>query len=799
MKTKSTLLLCGLLLASLFNGFSQPSLQFSASSYTVAESAGSVTLTVQRTGDTNTEVGVDYATTDGTATNGFKYTAVLGTLTFGAGETNQTIVVPILDEGFVEVTKNFRVILSNPTNGAILGTRTNVPVSITDNDVGIQLQFATYSVAEDAGAVLIGVVRGDDGTNAVAVDFTTSNLTGTSGTDYTDVTNTLAIAPQERLRFVSIPILNNTNRQANRTFRVTLSNPVGLTLGSQKTTTVTIVDNDQGFAFESASYSVAEDAGAVQIRVLRGTDDTNSTATVDYATTDLTATNGLDYTGITNTLSFEPGEKVKLVTVPILNDEVKEPNKNFRVTLSNPTGGAVLGSRTTATVAIVDNDPGVGFERTQYTNEWGNAGGISVTILRGNDLALGPITVDYATSNLTAVAGIDYQAVSGTIAFQQNETVKTLTVPLLQPRAAGGPKTFRVTLSNATGGATLGTASTTVKIVGAYFSVAPPFDTALTIQSVGGLNTLTWTGGGLLQRADGPTGPWQTLTTATNPYTVQSPLPTTFYRVTRPRPVNLYVPSIYDGQTPVPLLILLHGYGYNGVQVEAYMQFRPLAEARGFLYCYPESTADPSGTEFWNATDALGDFYNSGVDDAGYLRSLIQEIERQFAVDRKRVYLIGHSNGGFMAYRMACQFADIVAGIASLAGTTFLDPSRCQPSQPVNILHIHGTGDDTIFYAGGATVHVMPAYPGALQTVRAWAGYNDATDPVTDPTPSMHLDLDTPGLDTVITRYSNSPPGGAVELWTMNPGAHVPTLYTNGVSSEFAPRVIDWLLAHPKP
>ena len=124
------------------------------------------------------------------------------------------------------------------------------------------------------------------------------------------------------------------------------------------------------------------------------------------------------------------------------------------------------------------------------------------------------------------------------------------------------------------------------------------------------------------------------------------------------------------------------------------MQFRPLAEARGFLYCYPDGTIDRWGNRFWNATDACCDFGNTGVDDAGYLRALIEEIARRFAVDRKRIYLVGHSNGGFMAYRMACQSADLIAGIASLAGTTFLDPSRCAPSEPVNILHIHGTADD---------------------------------------------------------------------------------------------------------
>ncbi|PYJ83093.1 MAG: hypothetical protein DME22_16630 [Verrucomicrobia bacterium] len=670
------LLAAAFLCATAHTGRAQPTIQFSASSYTVAESACFATITVQRLSDPSTTVGVDFATTDGTATNGLKYTAVSGTLAFGAGETNKTIVVPILDEGFVEGSKTFRVILSNPTVGAVLGARTNATVRITDNDVGIQFQLATYSVAEDAGAVLIGIVRGDDGMLPATVDFATADLSAANGLDYTGTTNTLSFASDERLKFVPVPILNNSLKQPNRTFRATLANPAGASLGFQKTVMVTIVDNDQGFQFEFASYTITEDAGAALITVLRGNDDTNSTVTVDVATADVTATNGLDYTGVTNTLSFAPGERFGLITVPILNDAIKEPTKNFRVTLSNPTGGAALGSRTTATVSIVDNDPGVGFELGSYS-VWENAGTIAVTVLRGNDVALGPITVDYATSNLTATAGQDYQAVSGTLAFNQNETVKAISIPILRDGSVLNNTSFAVTLSNLSGGATLGRASTTVNILDASRltsrTVVPPFDTALMIRREKGVNLLTWTGGGHLQRADRSAGPWQTLTGATNPFTVQSPIPATFYRVTRPKPVNVYIPSSYDGQTPVPLVILLHSYSKTGAETEAYMQFRPLAEARRFLYCYPDSTIDRWGYEGWNATDAIGyDFGSNGVDDAGYLRSVIEEIGRQFAVDQKRIYLVGHSNGGFMAYGMGCQSADLIAGIASLAGMTFL-------------------------------------------------------------------------------------------------------------------------------
>ena len=138
--TKLNFLAAGIFLTALSTGFGQSAIQFSASTYTVAENAGSVIFTVQRTGDTNAVVSVDYASANGTAMAGSDYTATNGTLTFAAGETNQTIAVPILNDGIVESTadETFTVTLSNPTN-AVLGTRTIANVRITDNDKGLQL------------------------------------------------------------------------------------------------------------------------------------------------------------------------------------------------------------------------------------------------------------------------------------------------------------------------------------------------------------------------------------------------------------------------------------------------------------------------------------------------------------------------------------------------------------------------------------------------------------------------------------------------------------------------------------
>jgi polyhydroxybutyrate depolymerase len=182
------------------------------------------------------------------------------------------------------------------------------------------------------------------------------------------------------------------------------------------------------------------------------------------------------------------------------------------------------------------------------------------------------------------------------------------------------------------------------------------------------------------------------------------------------------------------------------------------------------------------------------VDDAAYLRSLIAEIARSLALDPKRIFLVGHSNGGGMADRLADESADLIAGLASLAGPLFPELGFRPPSEHVNVLHIHGTADQTVRYEGGVGVLPGVPYASAGRSIQLWAGYNSASAPVTDLSPSLDLTTSVPGLDTVVTRYTTYPPGGAVELWTINGGSHGPPL-----SANFAPYVIDWLLAHPKP
>lgn len=252
----------------------------------------------------------------------------------------------------------------------------------------------------------------------------------------------------------------------------------------------------------------------------------------------------------------------------------------------------------------------------------------------------------------------------------------------------------------------------------------------------------------------------------------------------------LVVPADYDEAKPAPLVILLHGYTSSGKGQESYMKFGNLADEYGFLFIAPDGTKEESerSSQFWNATDACCDLYGSSVDDSGYLKGLIDEVKKNFSVDANQVYLIGHSNGGFMSHRMAVDHPDTIAAIASLAGAAPEELSGPQPERPVNILQIHGSKDTTILYEGGEIQEAV--YPGAVATVEKWAKYNGLLAEAKSLRKKLDLEKRIDGKETTITRYDKN---GSVELWTINEGGHVPA-----ISDRFSEHVIEWLMAHPK-
>lgn len=257
------------------------------------------------------------------------------------------------------------------------------------------------------------------------------------------------------------------------------------------------------------------------------------------------------------------------------------------------------------------------------------------------------------------------------------------------------------------------------------------------------------------------------------------------------RPFALYVPGGYDTARRAPLVVALHGFETDAAMQEDYFKLTPEAERRGFLYAMPNGTKNRAGDRFWNAHDACCDFDRTGVDDSGYLSKVIDAVTRAYAVDDRRVYVIGFSNGGYMAHRMACEHSTRIAAIVSLAGAATNDPARCAPRRAVSVLQIHGTADRIVRYDGGR--NTTGAYPSAADTVGLWRRLDGCTERADTSAAPIDLDANLAGAETSVTAYATGCRDGArVELWSIKDGGHIPPL-----TASFAPAVVDFLLARP--
>ena len=192
------------------------------------------------------------------------------------------------------------------------------------------------------------------------------------------------------------------------------------------------------------------------------------------------------------------------------------------------------------------------------------------------------------------------------------------------------------------------------------------------------------------------------------------------------RTYRMFVPPTLDRRRPVPLVMVLHG-GASGVEeMVKTTLFDREASAGDFIVAYPEATQ-----RAWNAGKCCGSAPRRNPDDVGFLTSVLDELEADYAIDRARVFVAGVSNGAMMAYRFACERADRVTAVGSVAGAVTVD--NCLPSRPVSVLEIHGTEDSLIPYTGGQPsapeAAGAPPYTATSDMVRTWAELNGCPPP----------------------------------------------------------------------
>ena len=292
----------------------------------------------------------------------------------------------------------------------------------------------------------------------VTVAYATTDGTAEAGSDYRDTSGTLTFKAGERSKTVLVQTLQDDMSEATETFTVRLRTPSGATV-ADGTGTASITDDDESpeLTIDDAAALTEGDTATFEV-TLSG--ESGLPVTVEYLTSDGTAVAGFDYTSGEGTLSFEPGEMTKTIPVETLQDDLAEATETFTVRLSAPSGATLADRTGTASITDDDDPPELTIDDAPALTE-GDTATFEVTLSGESGL---PVTVEYLTSDGTAVAGLDYTSGEGTLQFEPGEMTKTIPVETLQDDLAEATETFTVRLLTPSG-ATLadgtGTASIT--------------------------------------------------------------------------------------------------------------------------------------------------------------------------------------------------------------------------------------------------------------------------------------------------------------------------------------------------
>ncbi len=422
-----------------------------------AEGDGFVDFIVWLSGTATSVVTVNYSTGNATAGAGSDFSSISGTLSFAPGQLLQTVRLPLVTDTVSEFREAFVLNLSTPVN-AVIGRSSGVATIVDDDLVSGRPTFHIADTFVDEGerTAYVNIVLDKPSTSNVTVRVSTSNGTAIAGSDYTAVSpQTLTFTPGQMVKTVPVAILNDGVAEGWDHFNVNLSSPGNANVvASQARVFIAPSDGAQVInpVISVADATVGERDGFVDFLVtLSG--PAAQTVSVRYGTSNATAVSGSDYTGVfSGTLNFAPGETLKTVRVPIVDNITPEGTESFYLLLNTPTNGVI--GRPAGVATIHDNDAVAGTPLIQARD---------VVVDEKAGLALVTLTLDKPSTGVVSLTvgtggSADFSSQPARIvAFLPGEMVKTVAVPIVDDTSAEGVEFFDVLLSAPSGGTLLDT------------------------------------------------------------------------------------------------------------------------------------------------------------------------------------------------------------------------------------------------------------------------------------------------------------------------------------------------------
>jgi polyhydroxybutyrate depolymerase len=226
----------------------------------------------------------------------------------------------------------------------------------------------------------------------------------------------------------------------------------------------------------------------------------------------------------------------------------------------------------------------------------------------------------------------------------------------------------------------------------------------------------------------------------------------------------VHVPPGYKSAQPAPVVLIFHGAGLDAERMVNYSGLNAKADQAGFIAVYPNGTGMRGLS--WNAEICCDFAARTHVDEVGFVRAVLDDLEKVLNVDRRRVYATGGSNGAMLCYKLASELSDRIAAIAPVAGT--MGSKACHPSRPVSVIHFHGTNDQWIPYQGGVGTRKV-TFHSVKATIEAWVQADGCRN---EAQLTRYPDLAHDGTAVTRMTYSGGKNGSEVVLITIEGGGH---------------------------